>query len=313
MNEVNHLVLSSTIDYSSDLICAELERRNLRYLRINRDLFQDYELVYSLQNNVLNINLNGNCYLLSSEAVKTVYFRAPVFLRTTGKLRPIEEQLKRSQWSAFIRNLIVFDKAAWMNYPVATYQAENKLYQLKVAKECGLSVPVTYVGNSLPKSISSESMYIVKALDTALFYQEDKEMFTYSTMIEGKELLTAEIKLAPIIVQECLSPKTDLRVTIVGNQVFTVAITKQGMALEGDWRKHNKDNLTYTPVELPQIVTTQLRMLMQKLNLSFGGIDLAMVGDTYYFIEINPTGEWGWLTSCAGLPIDKAIVDALVS
>ena len=42
MNEVNYLVISSTIDYSSDLICAELEKRKLNYLRINRDLFFFY-------------------------------------------------------------------------------------------------------------------------------------------------------------------------------------------------------------------------------------------------------------------------------
>jgi glutathione synthase/RimK-type ligase-like ATP-grasp enzyme len=281
-------------------------------LRINRDLFQEYETLYNLQDNVLYIRLDGIWYLLNSESVRSVYFRAPVFLRTTGKARSIEEQLKRSQWSAFIRNLIILDKAMWMNHPVATYCAENKLYQLKVARECGLAVPETYVGNSLPQNISPDCMYIVKSLDTALFYENGKEMFTYSTMIEGKELLSAEIQLAPVIIQECLSPKIDLRVTVVENHIFPVAITKQGIALEGDWRKSNKDNLTYTPVELPQIINEQLMLLMKKLKLSFGGIDLALVGDTYYFIEVNPTGEWGWLTSSAGLSIDKAIVDALV-
>lgn len=312
MNEINYLVLSSTIDYSSDLICAEFEKRELNYLRINRDLFQEYEIVYSLQDDAFKFKVDGIWYSISSKAIKSIYFRAPVFLRTTGKARTVEEQLKRSQWSAFIRNLIVLDKAVWMNYPVATYRAENKLYQLKIAKECGLTVPETYIGNSLSQNISRNKTYIVKSLDTALFYENGKEMFTYSTMIGGAELLSAEIQLAPVIIQEYLSPKSDLRVTFVNNRLFPVAITKQGMTLEGDWRKNNKDNLTYTKVELPEIVEKKLILLMEKLNLSFGGIDLALVGDKYYFIEVNPTGEWGWLTSCAGLPIDKAIVDALV-
>ena len=55
----------------------------------------------------------------------------------------------------------------------------------------------------------------------------------------------------------------------------------------------NKDNLEYTPVELPRIVKQKLLELMRNLDLSFGGIDFALVGDVYYFIEINPTGEWG--------------------
>lgn len=313
MNEVSHLVLSSTIDYSSDLICAELEKRERSYLRINRDLFPEYEIVYALQDDAIKIKLGGIWYFLGTESVRSIYFRAPVFLRTTGKARTVEEQLKRSQWSAFIRNLIVLDKAVWINHPVATYRAENKLYQLKVAKKCGLVVPETYLGNSLPQNISTNSMYIVKSLDTALFYDDGKEMFTYSTMVSGQELLDAEIKLAPVIVQEYLSPKIDLRVTVVGNRIFAVTITKQGVALVGDWRKSNKDNLNYTPVELPQITKEQIMMLMQNLDLSFGGIDFALVGDTYYFIEVNPTGEWGWLASSARMPIDKAIVDSLVA
>ncbi len=250
-------------------------------------------------------------YELSAQCVNSIYFRAPVFLRTTGKAYSLEEQLKRSQWSAFIRNLIVLDKALWINYPPSVYQAENKLYQLKIAKECGMSVPETYVGNALPDNIIPEKTYIVKSLDTALFYDNGKEMFTYSTMIRGQELLESEIKLAPIILQEYLEHKTDLRVTVVGNQIFPVAIMKHGKAIAGDWRKNSKDDLDYTPVKLPQIVNKQIVELMKKLNLTFGGIDLALVDDTYYFIEINPTGEWGWLASSVKIPIDKAIVNCL--
>ena len=57
----------------------------------------------------------------------------------------LNEQLYRSQWSSFIRNLISFDKAKWINHPVSTYQAENKMYQLKCAKEIGLNVPKNHI------------------------------------------------------------------------------------------------------------------------------------------------------------------------
>jgi hypothetical protein len=313
VNEVTHLVLSSTIDYSSDLICAELEKRGLSYLRLNRDRFSEYEIEYILQDDVMNLTLGGIHYSLYTRSLKSVYYRAPVFLRTTGKAHTVEEQLKRSQWSAFLRNLIIFDRATWINHPVSIYRAENKLYQLKTAKQCGMTVPETYVGNSLPHSIIPDNMYIAKSLDTALFYKDGNEMFTYSTMISGQELQCAEIKSAPIIIQEYLCDKTDIRVTFIGNRVFPVSITKNGKALIGDWRKSNKDNLEYIPIELPQILIEQLITLMNCLDLTFGGIDLAIVDDTYYFIEVNPTGEWGWLTSSSKIPIDKAIVDYMVT
>jgi len=230
-----------------------------------------------------------------------------------GKPYTLQEQLYKSQWSSFIRNLILFDNVAWVNHPVSIYRAENKLYQLKIAQRCCFPVPETYVGNTLPKSIQPERTYIVKSLDTALFYDNGQEMFTYSTMISGQELSNAEIRSAPIIVQEYLCDKTDIRATVIGDTIFAVSITKNGCNIEGDWRKNEKESLMYSPIDLPMGVQKQIKELMRKLGLHFGGIDLAMVNGTYYFIEINPTGEWGWLVSTSKLPIDIAIAEFLVA
>ena len=38
---------------------------------------------------------------------------------------------------------------------------------------------------------------------------------------------------------------------------------------------------------------------------------LECVNGKYYFIEVNLTGEWGWLKKTTGCPIDVAIVDIL--
>ena len=311
MNSVDHLILSTTIDYSTDLICAELEKRGLKYLRMNRDHFSKYDILCHLQENVINVKLEDIWYELTPKALKSIYFRAPVFLRSTGKAYTLEEQLKRSQWSSFIRNLIILDDSLWINHPVAVYRAENKLYQLKIASECGMNVPDTYVGNSLPTNIVPEKAYIVKSLDTALFYDNGKEMFTYSTTISGQELMNSEIKSAPIILQEYLADKVDFRVTFINGHIYPVAIKKRGEPIYGDWRMNKKEDLEYKLVELPLTLKSKIINLMDALKLTFGGLDFALVDDTYYFIEVNPTGEWGWLASSVGLPIDKAIVDCM--
>lgn len=36
---------------------------------------------------------------------------------------------------------------------------------------------------------------------------------------------------------------------------------------------------------------------MRCLNLNFGAIDLIQRNEEFFFIEINPTGEWGWITN----------------
>jgi hypothetical protein len=313
VNNVNHLIISSTIDYSTDLICCEFEKRGFEYLRLNRDQFSEFDIMYNLSDNTLSVVVEKEEYCINSKKLISVYFRAPVFLRSSNKIYSLEEQLYKSQWSSFIRNLCVFESANWVNHPVTTYKAENKVLQLKTAKDCGFIIPKTFVGNTLPPDINPAHLYIVKSIDTALFYDKGHEMFTYSTKLTGKELLDSELKAAPVIIQECLSNKTDIRVTIIGETLFAVSITNNGLSIDGDWRQTPKELLKYEPICLPESVVVSIRKTMKSLNLKFGGMDLALVDNKYYFIEVNPTGEWGWLVSSAKLPIDKTIVDYLSS
>ena len=47
-------------------------------------------------------------------------------------------------------------------------------------------------------------------------------------------------------------------------------------------------------------------MLARRLGLSFAAIDLVETPEGTFFIEVNPTGEWGWLSN-PEQPIDFAI------
>ena len=257
----------------------------------------------------LQIKIGERIYVISEDSLKAVYYRAPVFLRNS-KPYTVEEQLERGQWSAFIRNLIIFEKVKWINNPVNTYKAENKLFQLKIAIGAGLTVPYTWCGNVIPEELKDGS-YIVKSLDTALFYDNGTEMFTYSSIVNVDELKTAEMNDAPIILQQMIHNKTDIRVTYVDGKMIPIAIRDSAGQIAGDWRKTQKDNLRYSMILLPLTVQNGITKLMGALGLSFGGIDLALSNEKYYFIEVNPTGEWGWLKRMTGYPIDEVIVDAL--
>lgn len=309
MNRPEILILSNKYDYSTDYICVELERRGVPYLRLDRDLFNTYNIILDTQSMQLQICINDNTSIISEDSLKAIYFRAPVFLRNT-KPYTIEKQLERGQWSAFIRNLTLYETIKWINHPVKIYRAENKLYQLKIAREAGLDVPNTWCGNKVPDGLS-DNYYIVKSLDTALFYDNGTEMFTYSSIVDIDELMVAEIKEAPIIIQQLIQRKTDIRVTYIDGKMIPVAIENSKGGIDGDWRTIPKEELKYSLVDLPTAVQDGIRSAMERLELSFGGIDMALSEGKYYFVEVNPTGEWGWLKRVTGYPIDEEIVYAL--
>lgn len=309
MNNVEILIISSTLDYSTDLVCYELKKRNRKYLRINRDLFDQYKIHYSVIKQKMTVVIDEIEYEIDNNALSSVYFRAPVFNRYSKELT-VYDQLKRGQWGSFIRNLIVFDKAKWINHPVATYKAENKVYQLTQAYMLGMNIPETFISNC-DKGIIADEMYVVKALDTPVFYDNDNEMFTYSCMLNGDEIKSSRLQDAPVIIQKCLSPKLDLRITVVGEKIYPAKILYHEKMIEGDWRKNDKEGLSYLPTTIPDDLIKQILQLMNKLELSFGGLDFAIADGKYYFIEVNPTGEWEWLVETAGFPIDKTIADTL--
>ncbi|MFQ6806581.1 MAG: hypothetical protein ACLRT5_18510 [Lachnospiraceae bacterium] len=313
MNDVEYLIISSTIDFSTDLVCYQLMMSGEKFYRLNRDEFIKHNIVVDLQKKSMMISIEDEEYNIQFEQLKGVFYRAPVFLRTQAKAElSVQEQLERNQWSSFLRNLIIFQNANWINNPVYTYRAENKMFQLCVAESCGLQIPKTYVSNISVNMLEREKKYIVKSLDTALFYdtQNNKEMFTYSNVVSGEELQDYELASAPIIIQEFLNPKVDCRVTYIQGKLFPVKILQNGEGLYGDWRLR-KDELEYVPFQLPPNISVAICKLMQKLEIQFGGIDLAIVGEKYFFIEVNPTGEWGWLEIKTGMQISQTIKKAL--
>ena len=310
MSNIEVLIISSKHDYATDYVCFELNRRSKSYVRINRDSFCEYKVSFNIQEEELTMDTVSNRYVVNNK-LKSVYYRAPIYFRETfmRKFSP-EEQLYNSQWMAFIRNLTFFDNARWMNNPIDTFRAENKLLQLKYAKSVGFKIPNTIVTNNNAFHRIGDKMAI-KAIDTALFKIDNKEAFFYTNILEEKEIRQFDINLCPIMAQNNLEPKIDYRITIAGQKIYSVAITENEHGVSGDWRK-KKNTLKFVSCEVPNVIKKRCLELMDKFNLSFGGIDLIKYNDEFYFIEINPTGEWAWLVEAANQKVYEGISDYLI-
>ena len=308
MNKIEVLIISNKFDFTTDYVVLALRELKIPYVRINRDEFFNYSIKVFLEKEELHVDINGKVFVLSNETLKSIYYRAPTFIRSLDIPADPEEQLYKFQWVSFIRNLIIFENAFWINNPVVTYRAENKLYQLKIAKQIGFKIPYTVVSNDgrLP-AIKKETKYAIKTLDPGLLKTDDKEAFIYTNIVTGGELIKNNLRSAPVVIQEYLFPKLDIRVTVVGRKVFAVKILRQGKNIDGDWRRIKKEELEYIPIKLPDDISQLCINLVKKLGLIFGAIDLAFANEEYYFLEINPTGEWAWLVNSVNFPIHKEI------
>lgn len=308
MNSVDYLIISDTKDFTSDYVSIELNRREKKYLRMNRDKFSNYHIEWDVLKSILKINIDNELYCID-ENLKGVYYRAPVYMRYYSE-NNYEEQLYKSQWMAFVKNLICFEKAIWINNPVDTYKAENKMLQLKYANELGFLVPDTLVINYSSDLLNNNKVYAIKSIDTLLLRNGSEECFLYTNLVSGEKINNSDLSSSPVVVQQLINPKIDLRITVIDNKVYAVKIVKNMIGVDDDWRKE-KDNVKFIPMEISYELKNMCIKLVRKLGLKYGAIDMALKGDKYYFIEINPTGEWAWLVESSGLFIYKDIVNTL--
>ena len=307
------LILSGLYDFSTDLVVLQLTRADIPYLRLNREQFTDYRLTLDPLVPELIIHGPSGNYHVGPE-LASVWFRQPIFLRNTPPT-PLSpgEQLERSQWMAFLRGLCVFRNAIWMNFPGDTYLAESKPYQLYVAANCGFGVPATLVTNDATRIRDTfENNLVIKSLDTVLLRDGDDCLFTYTTVNPGTELNDETVSTVPMLAQHALEEKTDIRVTIIGEKLFAVRVLSKGSGIAGDWRVVPKSELEFRDIRLTDDTATLCQLLTYRLGLTFAAIDLIETPEGVFFIEVNPTGEWGWL-STAERPIDYEIASWLTN
>ena len=309
------LILASRFDLACDYVVSQLRQHDTQYFRLNTEDFDQFAIVAFPDGPKVILRSRDLEVRLEQPKLSAIYFRRGVYPREAFTPRDSpEQQLATTHRSAFMRNLMVFDSCLWVNHPAATYMAEHKAVQLASAKRTGFAIPRTVITNhssGITSVAQGDPEVAIKGLDTVLVRQEGIETFGYTSLMETQDAERAHLSSAPVIAQQALTDKLDLRVTVVANQTFCNAVEYLGKPIQGDWRLA-KSGATFRPYELPHDVSIKCIQLTQSLGLTFGAIDLAVQDDTYYFLEVNPTGEWAWLVDQSDLPIDRAIAATLL-
>ena len=94
--------------------------------------------------------------------------------------------------------------------------------------------------------------------------------------------------------------------------MWAYKILVDGKKAKGDWRLNKRQQISYESTSIPLEIQMKCVLLCKRLGLIFAGIDIVESSDGYYFIEINPTGEWAWLPG-SDQTSASAIVTHLIS
>ncbi|GAB0156325.1 hypothetical protein CHRYSEOSP005_15890 [Chryseobacterium sp. Alg-005] len=300
--------------YTIDLFFQYLSSKNIPYFRLNSDQI----------NHLQKININENFFELAdefgntihSQDIKGVWHRKSWKINIPEELDEDYEKIFFNEYGSLKYNMFtLLEDIPWMN----PYEREkkidaNKLYQLKIARKNHLTIPETLFSNDEEKIMDFFHTYCngkaIAKLHGALGKSMNAEHFLSTTMIEENNLeCISDIAYCPMIFQPYIDKEYELRIVYVDGEFFTGKINSSGTA---DWRVSRK-HFFWTSYELPMEIQDNLTSMMKEMGLFFGAIDMIKGKDgNYYFLEVNPQGEWGMLQKELGFPIAEKIADNLI-
>jgi len=301
------LIITHKTDFTADFVINKLNQRKINYRRFNcEDLF--------LSSFTLKFNGSLQYSLLGEDHYTSVWFRRTK-LPEIENLTSEERFYILSETDSFFKNLFTTIPAKWLSEPSSVYRAENKLLQLKTAQKIGFFIPETLITNSKIElreffKEHSENIIIKPISQTRIQYRESSA-FIFTNPVPKSVIEDLEkYDLTPCIFQQNIPKEYELRVTVVGEEVFAAAVySQEDSETKIDWRKKK---LKFVKTTLPFEIAQLCVRIVKELSLVFGAIDLIKTPEgKYVFLEINPNGQWAWIETQTGQEISEAIINFL--
>ncbi|WP_294281403.1 MvdC/MvdD family ATP grasp protein [uncultured Chryseobacterium sp.] len=203
--------------------------------------------------------------------------------------------------------------------PSVYRRLDSKEEQLKIAEKIGLKIPETCMTNNPEQArqfILKHKNVIGKMQTGFAIYEDGVENVVFTNVIDKNKLEELDsLQYCPMQFQTRLEKKKELRVTVVGQDIYAFEIDSQkSEAAKVDWRKDGLNLIDqWVETQLPQEIELKLLELLDVYHVDYGAIDIILTPeDEYYFIEINAAGEFFWLDNLTdGNLISKSIADLL--
>ena len=311
------LLVTTSYDEAPDYVIAHLERYGAPFFRLDTDRFPgEVEIQFSQGG---NFSIRDGATFLSGERVKSVWYRRNVAPQLPDDLESgMLDFCEREQRAFLLGVLSSLSSRRWFSDPAAIWRSEKKPYQLAVASRLGFTVPETLITNDRDRvrEFARKRQLVAKAVSSGYVAGEDGNEAIFTSALTPDDVRDLEeLSLAPVIFQEMVPKVSDIRVTVVGNDVFAAEILSQeNESSRVDWRATDDPNLKHKRHELPRDLVELCRRLVSTLGLEFGAIDLALLPNgSYAFFEINPNGEWLWIEDQLRFPISDKIAQWLVA
>jgi glutathione synthase/RimK-type ligase-like ATP-grasp enzyme len=200
-----------------------------------------------------------------------------------------------------------------MTHPDAAQRARHKPWQLRLAQRNGLPVPATLITTFPQAARDFAERYpdlVVKPVSGA--HPQDPPRAVPTTRVPPDADFAA-VAYGPTLLQRRVAKRADIRLTAVGDRLLAA---RKVTAVDGDPDvvdvRFAPSAAPWCPVEVPPRLADAVRTYLREAELSYGAFDFAEDADgTWWFLECNQSGQFGFVEVDTGQPIARTIAEWL--
>ena len=290
--------IDSTVDYMLKKYCC-----SGKFYRFNIDKFSSYEIIIGDDEQWV---ISNDEWRLSKKEVDSIYYRKPR-LPNLDEYRYEYQNMISKDIISLVNGIVDDFHGRVLSKPHILRKTENKVFQLLYAKSNGLLIPNSFIGNSGKNTnnyIREKS--IIKPITTGKIFKKDGVELYQTNYFEG---LNENISLTPIYLQKYIDKNYEVRLTYIDGYFFSVRIDSEDKL---DWRRNYK-GLKYRVIDCPTKILNQCKKMLSEFKLNFGAFDFIVDKDNnWFFLEVNPNGQWLWLENELKLSISEKILNFLI-
>lgn len=315
------LIQTSSLDVSSNNVIRWLIYYRAKYLRINdRTLIKNISFI----DNSFLLELPNNQYIDTKMITAYWYRRGEYEIDNQQKPIKSEEFNKKYYEYIFHEYKSIGDFfTSFLSSSVhsvgdsSTCQFVNKNIILNEAKQLGLNTPEFIITSSKKQLIifCANKKTITKPIHSSFLFEKSGYSFpTYTELITEKIINEAPEEFKPTLFQEYIEKRFEIRTFYLNGKFFSMAIFSQNNTKTAvDFRVYDKEKPNRSvPFKLPEQIELKIEKLMNKMNYNSGSIDLIYTpNNDFYFLEVNPIGQYGMVSVPCNYPLDKEFADFL--
>ncbi|OJT18980.1 hypothetical protein BO221_36265 [Archangium sp. Cb G35] len=319
------LILTEAEDIHSDVVEAELRRRGASVCRFDWAEFpREAALSIAYRDGHKRVQLKRGRQALELTACTSAWLRRPSRPKVSPQIPdPLLQTYAGDECYQVIQDTWNALEIPWLPGPIQTIRrADNKQLQLQLATALGLEIPPTLMTNDPDEFLEFYRQHkgrLIDKLPSIVFpasQRKERELMRYTQHLTTRDVGYARrLRHSPVLFQAQVPKRFELRITVVGQEVFAAEIHSQvTRRTQLDWRRYDLGHTPHRVHRLPDEIRRACVELVARLGLRFGAIDIIVTpDDRYVFLEINPNGQWLWIEQKTGLPIRDAICTELMN